>query len=163
MNARGAMMWQINIIKIVISVLFLFKSVLAQEKLTLEECRSALKAMYSLSKQEICTSIRYENEIRNDKSEFVEITEVRFTGKIKSGVNETIETKIRRPTSVAIQDERDQRIYVRNDFKERVDNILKKINTTDSLVLEQYKEIKSYALGLEVELDQDELKLCKKP
>lgn len=156
-------MGQINIIKIIISVLFLFKSVFAQEKLTLEECRSALKAMYSLSKQEICTSIRYENEIRNDKSEFVEITEVSFTGKIKSGVNETIETKIRRPTSVAIQDERDQRIYVRNDFKERVDNILKKINTTDSLVLEQYKEIKSYALGLEVELDQDELKLCKKP
>jgi hypothetical protein len=37
------------------------------------------------------------------------------------------------------------------------------INTTASLVLEQYKEIKSYALELEVELDQDELKLCKKP
>lgn len=144
-------------------MLFLFPGFVFSDELpTIEDAIKTLDAIYLSTNYDICSSVKYERELKVENKDYVTLTLVELKGTFTQGKPDRTETQIRKPTSVAIQDVHEYRDSYRTDFQERADNLLIVLNKNKSISGKQLKELKSKIVELESQLRQGEEKLCSK-
>ena len=143
-------------------LLFFPGLVFSEELFIFEDTVKTLNAIYLSTKYDICNSVKYEREIKDANKDYVSLTLVELKDTYTQDKPDHTVTQIRKPTSVAIQDEHEYRDSYRTDFQERADNLLIVLNKNKSISAKQLKDLKSKIAELESQLRQGEEKLCSK-